>query len=146
MINSLNLPDDKTIIIGHEGISSFNSIEVLESNVQDQKENVTHFCLIKPTTAETKLRKESSVILSFSTHRDIPGSLLNVLEIFKEYNINLTKILSRPEKSTLGSYIFYVEFEINLDLINLDAMIKSIAQQTLFLKQLGLYKVKRIND
>jgi len=54
--------------------------------------------------------------------------------------------LSRPEKSTLGSYIFYVEFEINLDLINLDAMIKSIAQQTLFLKQLGLYKVKRIND
>ena len=39
MINSLNLPDDQTIIIGHEGISKFHPILVLESNVQDQKEN-----------------------------------------------------------------------------------------------------------
>ena len=146
MINSLNLADDKTIIIGHEGISKFHPILVLESNVQDQSENFTHFCLIKPNLTNELVDKNTHVILSFSTPHDSPGSLLNVLTIFKNYNINLTKILSRPEKSNLGHYIFYIEFAIDLNSINLNAVLKSMSKYTLFQKQLGLYKVTQIND
>ena len=114
MMDSLNLPDSSTIVIGHKGIADFYDIDVLQSNVQDQKENSTHFCLIEPSNKAIHTDDTNAyVTLAFSTQQDAPGSLLNVLEVFRDLGINLTKILSRPEKSKIGHYVFYVEFKID---------------------------------
>ena len=79
-----------------------------------------------------------------------------------DLNNALAAILSNNSNasspSTTVAYMIWVDTNANklkirnsanddwVDLINLDAMIESIAQQTLFLKRLGLYKVKIIND
>ena len=41
--------------------------------------------------------------------KDKPGALFNVLKIFNKYNLNLTKIESRPAKTVLGEYIFLID-------------------------------------
>ena len=90
--------------------------------------------------------KGAHCILSFSTHKDEPGSLLRVLNIFETYGINLTKILSRPEKSEIGAYTFLVEFSIDFDTISLSDVIQRVKEQTLFFKNLGYYRSRDIHD
>ena len=70
---------------------------LLDSNIQENERNQTKFWVIS-----RKLNKEGNKIsLLFSTkHR--PGALYQVLGIFNENQINLTKIESRPEKTELG--------------------------------------------
>ncbi|MGV8144471.1 MAG: prephenate dehydratase, partial [Methanothermobacter sp.] len=49
--------------------------------------------------------------IMFSLSEDKPGGLYEILGVFAEKNINLTKIESRPSKEKLGRYIFFIDFE-----------------------------------
>ena len=40
---------------------------------------------------------------------DKPGQLINVMKLFSDENINITKIESRPSKKELGKYIFWMD-------------------------------------
>ena len=46
---------------------------------------------------------------------DRPGILSEILDKFSEKNINLKAILSRPDKTMMGRYNFYIEFGLSLD-------------------------------
>jgi prephenate dehydratase len=85
-------------------------------------------------------------LLAFSTPKDSPGSLLSVLEIFKDHQINLSKILSRPEKSDMGSYIFFVEFPTTFDDILLTQLFSKIKEKSQFFKHLGTYRNRGFHD
>ena len=147
LIDALNLPKNETVVIGHQGISNFFPIHVIEENIQDQKQNLTQFCLINRKQRLEEINSEiQHCLLAFSTQRDAPGSLLNVLNIFKSNEINLTKILSRPEKSTMGTYIFYIEFSIDFSSIDFNDLINNIKNHSLFFKLIGLYGSQEIND
>jgi Prephenate dehydratase len=63
----------------------------LQSDIQDERENATQFCVIKPELSQNSDSNRFAT-LAFSTQKDIPGSLLNVLSIFQQHHINLTKI------------------------------------------------------
>tara|TARA_A100001015_G_scaffold194705_1_gene217095 strand:- start:2632 stop:3474 length:843 start_codon:yes stop_codon:yes gene_type:complete len=140
MIHTLQLPTDKTVIIGPKEITRYFPIQVIQSNIQDERDNATQFCVIRPTI-NTNIDSNTHATLAFSTARDVPGSLLNVLKIFHDNNINLTKILSRPNKSDIGSYIFYVEFMVGQSSNTIAEVIESVQSNTLFFKHLGYYKV-----
>ena len=43
--------------------------------------------------------------------RDRPGALLAILQEFAMRAVNLSKLESRPTKTGLGSYIFYIDIE-----------------------------------
>ena len=146
MIDALSLPKDTSVVIGHAGISDFFPIHVIEKNIHDQKQNMTQFCLIQHATSPDDYHEASNCMLAFSTPKDAPGSLLDVLSIFKSHNINLTKILSRPEKSSLGSYIFFVEFSIHPMGISLHDLFNQVKEKCLFFKSLGIYNSEVVND
>jgi prephenate dehydratase len=149
MIDALKLPKESSIIIGHKGISSFFPIHLIEENVQDQKHNQTQFCLINktPITTDTIGTPLPPLgFIAFSTPKDQPGSLLSVLEIFKDASINLTKILSRPEKSEMGSYVFFVEFSLEFATLSISDLMSKIESKSLFLKLIGLYRSGQLHD
>ena len=104
---------------------------LLDSNIQENERNQTKFWVIS-----RKLNKEGNKIsLLFSTkHR--PGALYQVLGIFNENQINLTKIESRPAKTELGEYIFLVDLETN-DAI--DIVVELLKKECKYLKILGKY-------
>ena len=67
--------------------------------------------MIKKNNVSSFLNDYPSLgLIAFSTPRDQPGSLLSVLDVFKSKHINLTKILTRPEKSKIGTYVFLLSF------------------------------------
>jgi prephenate dehydratase len=65
--------------------------------------------------------------------------LYNILEKFNANKINLTKIESRPTKTTPWEYNFYVDFDGHQESKNVKETLDNIKPNTLFLKVLGSY-------
>ncbi|MEM0353592.1 MAG: ACT domain-containing protein, partial [Archaeoglobaceae archaeon] len=105
---------------------------ILRKGIQDLKEkNVTRFYAIRRKTGELKGRITSL----FFAVEDKPGALKNVLEIFYRKGINLRKLESRPARTGLGDYIFFVEVEAPLK----EEDLKELREVTTFYKIIGVF-------
>ena len=111
-------------------------LEILEHRVQDGDNNVTRFVVIsKEDCSRTGFDKTSIV---FSTE-DKPGSLYRILEIFNLWDVNMTRIESRPAKNQLGTYIFFIDIMGYKDDENVKDAVTMVKRKTSFFKFLGSY-------
>ena len=69
--------------------------------------------------------------------KDKPGALYNVLEIFNKYDLNLTKIESRPAKTVLGEYIFLID--VSIENVQEENAMNEIKEKGIFVRILGKY-------
>jgi len=106
-------------------------LTILDTNIQDNNLNETKFWVL--SKKENNTGNKMSIIFSC---KDKPGALYQVLGIFNNNAINLTKIESRPAKTELGSYIFLVDLEINHTINNAIELLK---KECAYLKILGKY-------
>lgn len=107
---------------------------VLEAEIEDNKNNSTRFVLLGN---ETSLDGNKCSVV-FET-RNTPGALVAPLNKIHEYGLNMTRIESRPHKSKLGRYIFFVDFDSGLDRKKLAEVVGELTAVTLSLKFLGQY-------
>ena len=110
-------------------------LAIAAESIQDQKSNATSFIALSQTT-EGPL-KDSKTTIAFSTMNQ-PGSLYKILDIFSLWDINMTKILSRPMKMKPGEYVFYVDME-DYDVKDLADALTMVKRKTDFYKFLGSY-------
>ena len=89
-------------------------LEEIAGGIADNDAAVTRFVLVsrpgehpEPTGAD----KTTVVLYPFL---DRPGGLLEILEQFAARGVNLTRLESRPTKTTLGSYCFSIDAEGHL--------------------------------
>ena len=83
-------------------------LRVLFPNIEDNPENETRFAVIaKHDSARTGHDKTAMVFQVPHT----PGSLADVLGVFRDAKINLTWIESFPLRATKGEYVFFVDFD-----------------------------------
>ncbi len=81
---------------------------VIKHHVTDTTENWTRFILVGKKE-EYHLTKDMRISLVVTPKIDRPGLLYDLLGVFKKQNINLTSIMSRPTKSKMGHYHFYID-------------------------------------
>jgi chorismate mutase/prephenate dehydratase len=62
-----------------------------------------------------------------------------VLSSFKKYNINLTKIESRPSRRKPWEYYFFVDFQGHRDSDRVQKTLKELEKNCAFVKILGSY-------
>lgn len=129
--------------IGTLKVAELYDLEVLDRNIQDIDNNKTRFIVLSKNDHEITGNDKTSIL--FSLFDDNPGGLHDILGIFAENNINLTKIESRPSKEGLGKYIFFVDFEGHRNEKKLKNVLNIIKTKTSFNKVLGSYPVAKIN-
>lgn len=110
------------------------NLNLLEKNIQDNEYNKTKFWILSKLRSNENIKNKMSMIFSV---KDKPGALYNVLEIFNKYDLNLTKIESRPAKTTLGEYFFWIDVTINNS--NEEKAIEEIKEKGIFVRILGKY-------
>ena len=71
--------------------------------------------------------------------RDEPGSLHRALEPFEEFEINMSKIESRPSKRRAWEYYFFVDVAGHCEDEALKDVIKQLEKHCSFVKVLGSY-------
>ena len=114
-------------------------------NVTDAEKNATRFLVIRPGAARLpdRLDGEVRVPLYVMPAFDEPGVLFRVLKIFNDHRINLVSLMSRPTKTDLGTYRFYLE--LSGDGARWDALARSVAEVSAQfpVKVLGAYSCRR---
>lgn len=102
------------------------NLNKISESVQDQNGNTTRFFVIAPkNSAVISSKKENKVSLLFEA-QDIPSNLYKCLWAFATQNINLTKIESLPSLKDPFSYMFWIDFEGNLEQANVKLALKEL--------------------
>lgn len=99
--------------IGSALAAKIHGLEVIVPHIEDHGENTTRFVLVGAPGAGRIPRPtghDKTSVVCFQK-ADEPGSLHAILGLFKAFDINLTKLESRPAKTGLGDYCFIIDFE-----------------------------------
>ena len=113
-------------------------VPVIVEDIADNPKNYTRFLILSKNKVSQSEKDKTSIIFSVKHE---PGALYHIIEKISEYGINLTKIESRPKKSTAWEYNFYVDFEGHENDSKVKEMLKNIKEKTTFLKILGSYPI-----
>ncbi|MDR1000109.1 MAG: prephenate dehydratase [Clostridiales bacterium] len=128
--------DALSIAVGSKLAAETYGLYVMAENIQDESDNETIFAALMKTEPPAIVRN-GKITITFST-QNRPGELYGVLGIFAMWEINITKIISRPIKGKPGQYMFYVELEDYGESDARDAL-AMIRRKTSEYKYLGSY-------
>ncbi len=129
--------DDDYFAISTQSAADIYNLEIVDNGIQDKSHNETRFFAVTKQDTSNVEKGKTSVVFS-TCHR--PGELYRALDILSIWDINMTKIESRPMKDHLGTYIFYVDIECDNYLDRKDAL-KMLERKTNFFKLLGTYDI-----
>lgn len=110
------------------------NLNLVKENIQDNLFNKTKFWILSKKENMSNIKNKMSMLFAV---KDTPGALYKVLEIFNKYKLNLTKIESRPAKTVLGEYIFWID--VSIENKDEDKAIEQIKQKGIFVRVLGKY-------
>ena len=96
--------------IGSKLCAEAYGLKVLNDNIQKATTNITRFLVLTREDEIPEGMIQTKTSIAFSAHHH-PGALLDCLEIFKKFEINLTKLESRPIITNPFEYIFFVDFQ-----------------------------------
>ncbi len=90
-------------------------LQPVADGIADNTDAVTRFVLVaKPGPVPPPSGADKTTLVLFM-RVDQSGSLLEILEQLASRGVNLTRIESRPTKTTLGNYLFSVDAEGHID-------------------------------
>ncbi len=116
------------------------NLEILESDFQDSKYNVTRFLLMAKTKSEINPIENDLLTTLVFVVRSIPASLYKCLGGFASNGVNITKLESYIHPQGFDVAQFYIDFEGHPD----DNSVKLALEEMKFfckeIKVLGVYK------
>jgi prephenate dehydratase len=128
--------------IASKNAAEIYQIPIIQQGIADNENNYTRFLILSKKTVGQSNKDKTSIIFSIKHE---PGALYRIIDQFHNTGVNLTKIESRPKKSTAWEYNFYVDFEGNQNESKVSEMLDKIKQDSLFLKILGSYPMASLS-
>lgn len=130
--------------ISSEICAELYDLEVLARDIQQTEQNYTRFVIfVRGDHSPVEFRREKTS-LAFRTQHS-PGALLECLQVFAKYGVNLTKLESRPVPENPFQYIFYVDFLGDTHSENISRCLTALRPKTRTLKVLGCYPQAKIS-
>lgn len=123
--------------IASKRAASVYGLKILKEDIQSEEVNFTRFFVLEKNPEPVKGANKTSIV--FAT-KNAPGALYNCLGEFASRNVNLSKLESRPRKNKPWVYVFYADFEGNMEDPNCHAAIGGLLKTGAFVKILGSYK------
>ncbi len=110
-------------------------MEIVAQGIADGAANSTRFLLLSRQPYPGRGDKTS--IIFATAHQ--AGRLFNVLRLFAEANINLTRIASMPLRSDPGNYSFFLDFEGDMGDAHVVRVFQELERMGIAVKCLGSY-------
>ncbi|MFV0502932.1 MAG: prephenate dehydratase [Lachnospirales bacterium] len=118
--------------------ASVYNLNILHKDIEDEKENLTNFVKISKKEKACTITTQT---ICFTT-KNKSGELYRILDIFSLWDINMTRIFSRPKKGNIGEYVFYVDLEYS-NKNDMESALKMVIRKTSFFKNIGRYDIRR---
>lgn len=113
-------------------------LQVCVENIEDDARNATRFLVLGNQHVAPSGLDKTSLVLS-AVNR--PGAVHDLLVPLAKHGVSMTKFESRPSRSGVWEYVFYVDIEGHQADSKVAAALAELRQSAAFIKILGSYPV-----
>ena len=132
--------DDGSVALGSSLAAQLYDCYIVATNVEDHPDNVTRFVWLGPEDEVRDPGDDAKTSIVFWGGGDeSPGWLVDVLNEFAGRAVNLTRIESRPRRTGLGHYFFFVDLEGAAGSGRVDEALDAVRGHVEELRVLGSY-------
>lgn len=128
--------DSSSAAIANELAAEVYGLNLIMRGVEDSPNNYTRFLIIGNSIARKSGSDKTSIMFSIR-HR--VGALAEILAAFAEYELNLTRIESRPSRMRAWEYVFFVDLVGYAEDESVARALEKASEHCIFLKILGSY-------
>ena len=127
--------DDAAAIAGELAGERY-GLNVLAAHIEDEASNTTRFLVLGPEIPGPSGRDKTSLVLAT---RNRPGAIHELLTPLARHGVSMTRLESRPSRTALWEYVFFVDVEGHCSEAAVAAAIGEIEEKASFCKVLGCY-------
>ncbi len=113
-------------------------VPVLVENIEDDPRNTTRFLVIGTHDVAQSGKDKTSLVMATANR---PGAVHDLLTPLAENGVSMTKLESRPARSGLWEYVFFVDIEGHQQDAKVAASLEGLKKVAAFVKVLGSYPV-----
>ncbi len=124
--------------IAGEFAAAIYDLDVLAAHIEDDPNNTTRFWVLGQHAVLPSGRDETSLVMSAHNR---PGAVHALLEPFARHGVSMSRLESRPARTGLWEYLFFVDLEGHRDDAPVSAALDELRGRAPFLKLLGSYPV-----
>lgn len=128
--------DPRAAALASRTAAKLYGLKVIADKVQDEPNNMTRFLVIAQHDAAASGHDKTSLVMST---RNVPGAVHDLLTPLAANQVSMTKLESRPSRTGLWEYVFYVDIEGHQQNANVAKALAALEQKASFLKNLGSY-------
>ncbi|MBF8221266.1 MULTISPECIES: prephenate dehydratase [Halomonadaceae] len=111
-------------------------LERIAEKIEDRPDNSTRFLVIGNQDVPLSGDDKTSIVVAM---RNQPGALHDLLEPFHRHQIDLTRLETRPSRSGVWNYVFFIDFKGHRDEPRVAAVLEEVQLRAAELKVLGSY-------
>lgn len=124
--------------IASEAALDLYGLERVAKNIEDKLGNTTRFLILSKESVESS-GKDKTSILVVTKHES--GALFNLLEPFKDKDINMVQLARHPIPGVKWEYLFLIDIEGHQDDDKVKAALAEVKRRVLKIDILGSYPV-----
>ena len=132
--------DRRSAAIASRTAATLYGLKLLARNIEDDPKTTTRFAVIGTEEVSPSGRDKTSLVLST---RNAPGAVHDLLTPLAKHGVSMTRLESRPARTGLWEYVFYVDIEGHQQEPRVAKALTALARKTSFLKVLGSYPAAR---
>tara|TARA_Y100001970_G_scaffold98307_1_gene123576 strand:+ start:4309 stop:5136 length:828 start_codon:yes stop_codon:yes gene_type:complete len=122
------------------------NLEILEANIQDEKENVTRFLIMQKDIFQPELKDKKYITSLLFKLKSKAGALYSALGSFTLNGVNLTKLQSFPEKNSFSSYFFLCELDGHIEDTKVKNSLEELGLHCDDMHVLGVFQADKYRD
>ncbi|PRY68712.1 prephenate dehydratase [Halomonas ventosae] len=110
----------------------------LAEKIEDRPDNSTRFLIIGNQDVPISGEDKTSLVVAM---RNQPGALHGLLEPFHRHQIDMTRLETRPSRTGVWNYVFFIDFKGHREEPRVAAMLEEVQLRAAEVKVLGSYPV-----
>ncbi|MCC7546135.1 MAG: prephenate dehydratase [Burkholderiales bacterium] len=122
--------------LGSRAAAPLYGLNVLARNIEDNPSNTTRFVVLGHQSVPRSGRDKTSLVMAAANR---PGAMHALLGPFAEHGVSMTRLESRPSKTGIWEYVFFVDIEGHESDARVAAALERLREMAAFLKVLGSY-------
>jgi len=111
-------------------------LAVLVPHIEDEPNNTTRFWILGRQQIAASGRDQTSLVMSCPNR---PGAVYELLEPLARHEVSMTRFESRPARTGLWEYLFFVDLAGHRDDVKVARALAELGQKAPFLRLLGSY-------